>query len=1036
MENNGQQMQMAVKDRRPGALGDLSVLPDEVICRILSLLSPRDVARISCVSSVMNIFCNEEPLWMSLCLGNATGLLEYKGSWKKTTLIRFWSAVYVTLYLGYLQSVIHVESIFLNADCSENVINADAELKRKPLHFDAKPTMRLCAGFYSLFLYKRLYRCYTTLEGFSVDNGNVEKESNPSLEEFHNKYDGKKPVLLSGLADSWPARNTWTLDQLLLKYGDTPFKISQRSSHKIRMKLKDYVSYMKLQHDEDPLYIFDPKFGEVASDLLKDYDVPHLFREDLFDVLDNDSRPAFRWLIIGPERSGASWHVDPALTSAWNTLLCGRKRWALYPPGKVPLGVTVHVDDEDGDVDIETPSSLQWWLEFYPLLPDEDKPIECIQLPGETIFVPSGWWHCVLNLETTIAVTQNFVNHTNFEFVCLDMAPGYHHKGVCRAGWLAVNDGNFEDLDKIMCCAKNCSNSTVNDGNFEDLEEIMCCAKNCSNSTEEPREEKRLRMQNACNEVTNDHAADCCDVWNRELPYKINFLSKFLDEDRDHYNFMWSSSNCIGQREMREWLWKLWIAKPGKRDMIWKGACIALNAGKWFECIGQICKFHNLPSPKDDERLPVGTGSNPVYLIAGYVIKIYVEGGPQSALYSLGTELEFYNLLCTVKSQLKEHAPDILASGLIYLDNGSYTVVPWDGRGVPDVITDCCISSEKCKTYSAPYGLWGKMLFECQKSRLSTCKSISPSESKKIWPYIVTKRCDGKIFAAVYLTSSTCHYSRRESLLFDDALDLASFIGKQLHNLHVLPLPELDSPVLVDIKEELGFPPGGNFMEIDSGAGSNSTHWEIFLHTLAIRRKDVVSRLIRWGDPIPSSLIDKVDEYLPDDIEKLISAFEEETCCWIHSDIMDDNIHMEPLSSTTTQGHSDHASANGNMKNGPAQRWRASHILDFSDMSVGDRILDVIPIYLDVFKGDQRFLKEMFSTYKLPLLKGSSKSNLTDKVMKFKRASYRTMCYCILHEENVLGAIFDGWKELRVANSWEEVEEKVWGVLNDYTDLS
>lgn len=34
-------------------------------------------------------------------------------------------------------------------------------------------------------------------------------------------------------------------------------------------------------------------------------------------------------------------------------------RWALYPPGRVPLGVTVHVNDEDGDVDIETPSSLQ-----------------------------------------------------------------------------------------------------------------------------------------------------------------------------------------------------------------------------------------------------------------------------------------------------------------------------------------------------------------------------------------------------------------------------------------------------------------------------------------------------------------------------------------------------------------------------------------------------------------------------------------------------------------------------------------------------
>ena len=71
------------------------------------------------------------------------------------------------------------------------------------------------------------------------------------------------------------------------------------------------------------------QFGEDALNLLKDYSVPHLFPDDYFDVLDSDQRPPFRWLIIGPERSGASWHVDPALTSAWNTLLCGRKRYML-----------------------------------------------------------------------------------------------------------------------------------------------------------------------------------------------------------------------------------------------------------------------------------------------------------------------------------------------------------------------------------------------------------------------------------------------------------------------------------------------------------------------------------------------------------------------------------------------------------------------------------------------------------------------------------------------------------------------------------
>lgn len=75
--------------------------------------------------------------------------------------------------------------------------------------------------------------------------------------------------------------------------------------------------------------MFAFQFGESAPSLLDDYSVPYLFEEDFFDVLDQDKRPPFRWLIIGPERSGASWHVDPALTSAWNTLLVGRKRSVL-----------------------------------------------------------------------------------------------------------------------------------------------------------------------------------------------------------------------------------------------------------------------------------------------------------------------------------------------------------------------------------------------------------------------------------------------------------------------------------------------------------------------------------------------------------------------------------------------------------------------------------------------------------------------------------------------------------------------------------
>ncbi|PSR99866.1 F-box protein [Actinidia chinensis var. chinensis] len=973
MEIEYSESQCAPKDRRTDALGDLRVLPDEILCAVLVYLTPRDVARLSCVSSVMYIICNEEPLWMSLCLSNLNGQLKYTGSWKKTALDQL------------------------------NLPNEYQETCIKPMHFD---------GFNSLFLLRRHYRCYTTLAGFSFDDGNVERRKDLSLEDFRREFDVKKPVLLSGLADTWPAKHTWTIDQLLLKYGDTAFKISQKSARKISMKFKDYVSYMQIQHDEDPLYIFDEKFGEVAPGLLNDYKVPHLFQEDYFDILDREKRPAFRWLIIGPERSGASWHVDPALTSAWNTLLCGRKRWALYPPGRVPLGVTVHVNEEDGDVNIETPSSLQWWLDFYPLLADEDKPIECTQLPGETIFVPSGWWHCVLNLETTVAVTQNFVNSTNFEFVCLDMAPGYQHKGVCRAGLLALDEGRYEDAKKVTLSAKvSLSNSDLT------------------------RKEKRIKFCEPVEEPNSGKAATWTsishNVHDQEFSYDINFLEMFLDKGRDHYNSLWSSSNCIGQREMREWLWKLWVEKPGLRNLIWKGACLALNAGKWSECITEICTFHKLSFPTDDERLPVGMGSNPVYLISDHAIKLYVEGGLEASLHALGSELEFYNMLCKVDSPLKNHIPGVLASGILFIENGSYKIEPWDGKGVPNVIDSCNLIRKKCLEVDFPFGVGSKRHFEFRKAGIDISESISSSECSRIWPYIVTKRCKGKTFADL-----------RDTLSWEDTLRLASFLGEQLHNLHLLPFPSLNASAFPYSEEEIKYLCGNGSV---TDKLSIPTEWDFFIRTLTRRKKDVSSRLTKWGDPIPSFLIDKVDEYIPDDFAKFLNIFEDgkvgKPCSWIHSDIMDDNIHMEPscVSHCPTEHTLDADAMHNSYVNGyhdgggEVTSWRPSHILDFSDLSIGDPICDLIPIHLDVFRGDPNLLKRFLDSYRLPLARKISQHVSVDSDSKFGRLSYITMCYCILHEENILGAIFSIWRELRTAKSWEEVEDTVWGDLNKYS---
>ena len=80
---------------------------------------------------------------------------------------------------------------------------------------------------------------------------------------------------------------------------------------------------------------------------------------------------------------------------------------------------------------------MKWFLKFYR----SDLPgmVECVQQvtisfaslllhlcshasqPGEIIWVPSGWWHCVLNLTDTIAVTQNLCNTHNWNTVWPDV---------------------------------------------------------------------------------------------------------------------------------------------------------------------------------------------------------------------------------------------------------------------------------------------------------------------------------------------------------------------------------------------------------------------------------------------------------------------------------------------------------------------------------------------------------------------------------------------------------------------------------------
>jgi len=128
-------------------------------------------------------------------------------------------------------------------------------------------------------------------------------------------------------------------------------------------------------------------------------------------LLPDDERPDFRWILIGPPRSGSTFHIDPNCTSAWNALISGRKKWVLTPPGCPPPGVIPSVDLQEVLAPI---SVLEWFINFYSAsVQQSPKLVEGIQGPGDIIFIPSGWYHSALNLEESIAVTQNVVTSQN-----------------------------------------------------------------------------------------------------------------------------------------------------------------------------------------------------------------------------------------------------------------------------------------------------------------------------------------------------------------------------------------------------------------------------------------------------------------------------------------------------------------------------------------------------------------------------------------------------------------------------------------------
>lgn len=249
------------------------------------------------------------------------------------------------------------------------------------------------------------------------------------------------PVVLLGVADDWRAvapgggSGGWSAASLAARgcgSGEPLFGVdggpawARNSLAAPAVTMQAYAEYCSAgaEGDDAPLYVFDSHiatrtFADGQPLMAECGPAPACFRHDTMAGLGGLRPLPPTWLLVAAARSGTPIHDHPH-TVAWNVLFSGSKLWAILPPGATDLA------EDQG-------SALGWFLRHGAKLPKGA--VVVVQRPGETVFVPAGWWHVVLNCEDSAALSSSLALRRDFT---KSLGALEKEDPVFAAAWLSV----------------------------------------------------------------------------------------------------------------------------------------------------------------------------------------------------------------------------------------------------------------------------------------------------------------------------------------------------------------------------------------------------------------------------------------------------------------------------------------------------------------------------------------------------------------------------------------------------------------------
>jgi hypothetical protein len=195
-----------------------------------------------------------------------------------------------------------------------------------------------------------------------------------------------KPVIFTDLMNPWPAKSKWTVDYFKKEYGHLRVPIFSANYSKPgktymvpdrEMDFRDYLTEMEKGPSDLRMFLFN--IFRHAPELCDDFATPTIMEGFI---------KSFPFMFFGGQGSKVALHYDIDMSHVFLNQIFGRKRVVLFAPEQ-SKNIYRHPYTVASYIDVNKPD-----YEKFPALKNAEG-FECILMPGETLFMPSGYWHYI-----------------------------------------------------------------------------------------------------------------------------------------------------------------------------------------------------------------------------------------------------------------------------------------------------------------------------------------------------------------------------------------------------------------------------------------------------------------------------------------------------------------------------------------------------------------------------------------------------------------------------------------------------------------